>query len=145
MNARTVPVLRCFAGDLPLGLAAEEVLEFRPVERELPHIATLLGVPPGPEDAAQRTLSLACGDDLILINVDGPVKIRTLGPSEILVLPGFFAHGGIAPVLGFAEEDGRVVLLLDVPSVSRIVRRAAAAQSPAASSTPSLAQGKQTC
>jgi hypothetical protein len=126
MIARSVPLLRCFAGDLPLGLPAEEVLEFRPVAHDLPHIATLLGAEPGPEDGGQRTLCLADGDNVVLVNVDGPVKIRPIGAAEILLLPPFFANGFISPVLGFAEEDGRVVLLLDVPSVSRIARSASA-------------------
>ena len=124
MIARSVPLLRCFAGDLPLGIAAEEVLEFRPVEPNLPHIATLLGTTPAAEDGGQRTLSLAHGEEVVLVNVDGPVKIRAIGAAEILVLPAFFANGFIAPVLGFAEEDGRIVLLLDVPGVSRIARDA---------------------
>jgi hypothetical protein len=124
MIARAVPLLRCYAGDLPLGIAAEEVLEFRPVEPDLPHIATLLGTTPAPVDGGQRTLSLAHGEEVVLVNVDGPVKIRAIGAAEILLLPAFFANGFISPVLGFAEEDGRVVLLLDVPSVSRIARGA---------------------
>jgi hypothetical protein len=125
MIPRSVPLLRCFAGDLPLGIAAEEVLEFRPVEQNLPHIATLLGTTRAPDDGGQRTLSLADGAETVLVNVDGPVKIRAIGAAEILALPPFFASGFIAPVLGFAEEDGRVVLLLDVPGVSRIARGAA--------------------
>lgn len=125
MKARPVSVLRCFAGDLPLGLAADEVLAFHAVEQERPHIAALLGVEPGPPHAAQRTLSLpGDGTGDVLVNVDGPVKIRALGATDILRLPRFFLPGAISPLLGFAEEDGRVVLLLDVPSVSRLARGA---------------------
>jgi hypothetical protein len=126
MIARSVPLLRCFAGDLPLGIPAEEVLEFRPMGDDLPHIATLLGTTPGPTDGGQRTLSLAHGQEVVMVNVDGPVKIRPISAAEILLMPAFFANGSISPVLGFAEEDGRVVLLLDVPSVSRIARSASA-------------------
>ena len=124
MNRRPVSVLRCFAGDLPLGLAADEVLAFHAILPAQPHIAALLGVAPGPPHAGQRTLSLAGGDQQVLVNVDGPVKIRALGGSDILRLPRFFIPGALSPLLGFAEEDGRVVLLLDVPSVSRLARGA---------------------
>ena len=141
MIAQSVALLRCFAGDLPLGIAAEEVLEFRAVEQDVPHIATLLGTTPAPEDSGQRTLSLAHGEDVVLVNVDGPVKIRAIGAAEILMLPAFFANGFISPVLGFAEEDGRVVLLLDVPSVSRIIGSGSSTPSPSALPL----QGKQTC
>jgi hypothetical protein len=130
MSARSIAVLRCFAGDLPLGLAAEDVLEFRPAEMDLPHIATLLGVERASDDVGQRTLSLADGDEPVLLNVDGPVKIRSLAIAEILRLPKFFVPGSISPLIGFAEEDGRVVLLLDVPSVSRIVRDATSPRAP---------------
>jgi hypothetical protein len=137
MTARSVPLLRCFAGDVPIGLAAEEVQEFRGARPELPHIAALLGLPRGEDGAGQRTLCLLGAAGPVLINVDGPVKIRALPVSEVLALPAFFSPASIAPLLGFAEEDGRVVLLLDVPSVSRIVTARSAGDSPP--------QGKPSC
>jgi len=124
MSLRQVPVLRCFAGELPLGLAADDVLGFHAVEDARPHIATLLGMEPGPARGARLTLSLAGGGEGVRVTVDGPVKIRALGAADILTLPRFFVPGSITPLLGFAEEDGRVVLLLDVPSLSRMARSA---------------------
>jgi hypothetical protein len=132
---RPVPLLRCFAGDLPIGLAAEEVEEFRTVQRDRPHISTLLGVRPGPADEAQRTLLLTTGEDSALITVDGPVRIRALVAGEVLRLPPFLARMPIEPLLGFAEQDGRIVLLLDVPSVARL----------ASLKTRAGSQGKQSC
>jgi hypothetical protein len=128
--SRPLALLRCFAGDLPIGLAADEVIGFHAAEPKLPHIARVLGVTPGPPHAGQRTLSLADGGEAVLVNVDGPVRIRSLASTDILRLPRFFAPGSIAPFVGFAEEDGRVVLLLDVPSVSRIVRDALQGKTP---------------
>jgi hypothetical protein len=116
---QALPLLRCFAAEVPLGLPAEEVLEFMPADPGIPHIADLLGMPPGPPAASQRSLRLCDGAGGFRVNVDGPVLVRRLGAAEILPLPPFFLRTSIQPVIGFAHEDGRVVLLLDVASVVR--------------------------
>lgn len=119
IGRRALPLLRCFAGETPLGLAAEEVAAFRPPEAGRPHIAGLLGLPRG--DAAsseQRTLALSSRGITALVTVDGPVRIRTLRTDEILTIPGFLERAALAPLIGFAEEEGRVVLLLDVATLA---------------------------
>src|SRR5262245_49516338 len=99
MSARqALPVLRCFAGDLPIGLPAEEVVAFRAAEPGSPHIAALLGL--APSDAARApvrwTLELAAGALRASVNVDGPVRIRTLGKSDLLAIPALLTRASIA-------------------------------------------------
>jgi hypothetical protein len=137
---QALPVLRCFAGDLPIGLPAEEVVAFRAAEPGSPHIAALLGLagcapreagpahapsPGATEEPVRWTLELAAGALKASVNVDGPVRIRSMGTSDLLATPALLTRTSIAPLLGFAEEEGRVVLLLDVPSVARLVEAGA--------------------
>jgi len=127
-DAVAFPLLRCSAGEVLLGLPAGEVLEFRPPEAGLPHIANLLGVAPSPGEAA-RTLCLASAAGPVGINVDGPVRVEQLGADSLLPLPALLRGLSIHPVIGFAHEDGRVVLLLDVAGVVERVRVGASAGS----------------
>lgn len=119
MNARaSLSLLRCSAGGVPFGIAAAEVVEFRPAEASPPHLGRLLGFA-GVGDE-QKTLRLQGPGAGVLINVDGPVRIRPLTGAEILTRPAFFARAALGPIVGFAEEDGRVVLLLDARRVARL-------------------------
>ncbi len=122
----TIPILRCSAAGIPLGFAAEEVAEFQVAGQRTPHLATLLGMrpagstPPEPSETEKRerkTLRLRAGRTAALVAVDGPLSLRAVAQADVLPLPKLFRKGAIAPIIGFAEEEGRVVLLLDVPGI----------------------------
>jgi hypothetical protein len=123
------PLLRCSAGEVPLGLAAAEVLEFLPPEAGVPHIATLLGVEAAPPEQSSRTLRLASAAGPVRINVDGPVRVQRLGSTSLLPFPTLLRGVPIRPVIGFLHEEGQVVLLLDVAGVVERVRESAPAGS----------------
>jgi hypothetical protein len=102
-------------------MAAEEVAAFSPRQLGLPHVAALLGIARAKTDEAQeRTLRLADGTNTALLNVDGPVRIRQLSREDVLAVPRFFGHSALVPIIGFADENGRVVLLLDVAAMARL-------------------------
>jgi hypothetical protein len=121
----TIPILRCSAAGVPLGFAAEEVVEFQQVVgRQTPHLATLLGMglpeelpEAAAEKKARKTLRLRTGKRAALVAVDGPLTLRAVAQADVLPLPKLFRKGVIAPIIGFAEEEGRVVLLLDVTGI----------------------------
>jgi hypothetical protein len=123
-------LLRCSAAGVPLALAAEEVAEFSPALAVTPlALAGLLGL----EDAASpagaqgdRTLRLRCQAGSALVRVEGPVHIRPVAAAELLAVPRLLATrggpgaGGAGPVIGFLEEAGQVVVLLDVRALVRL-------------------------
>jgi hypothetical protein len=120
----TIPILRCSAAGVPLGFAAEEVMEFQALEERTPHLATLLGMglpealpEAAPEKKERKTLRLRTGKRAALVVVDGPLTLRAVAQADVLPLPKLFRKGVIAPIIGFAEEEGRVVLLLDVTGI----------------------------
>jgi hypothetical protein len=123
---RAIPLLRCSAAGIPFGLCAEEVREFRSPEENTVGLAGLLGLADGHIWGDARTLELAAGPGRALIMVEGPVRIRPLAAHELLAMPRFLARAPLAPVIGFCEENGRVVLLLDVPQVARLAQAAGA-------------------
>jgi hypothetical protein len=127
----TIPILRCSAGGLPLGFAAEEVDEFQAPVAASPHLAVLLGLgddwaeaPATGEKRERKTLRLHSGARVALVMVDGPLSLRPVGQGDLLALPKFLRKGRVAPIIGFAEEEGRVVLLLDVPGIIGMVEGA---------------------
>jgi hypothetical protein len=113
-----------------MGFAAEEVAEFQAAEQTTPHLATLLRmadhrVALGPDEKRERkTLRLRSGLRAALVAVDGPLTLRDLDQTEVLALPRLFRRGGIEPVIGFTEEEGRVVLLLDVGGIIQMAEGA---------------------
>jgi hypothetical protein len=123
-----IPILRCSAAGVPLGFAAEEVAEFQALEHHTPHLATLLKMgevtTPSHHKDERKTLRLRAGARVALIAVDGPLSLRAIGQGELLPLPKLFRKGAIAPIIGFTEEEGRVVLLLDVPGIIQIAESA---------------------
>ena len=127
-----LPILRCSAGGVPLGLAAEEVTEFRPANTIAPHLATLLGLPPAADAAGGapeiRTLRLRSGDGEALVRVDGPVRIRPLDTADLLSVPRLLMNRRRGPVIGFCAEEGRVVVLVDVGELLRLAAAAADGQ-----------------
>jgi hypothetical protein len=126
----TIPILRCSAAGVPMGFAAEEVAEFHAPEDTTPHLATLLRmidrrVALGPDEMRERkTLRLRSGLRAAMVAVDGPLTLRALDQGEVLPLPRLLRRGSIAPVIGFTEEEGRVVLLLDVSGIIRMAEGA---------------------
>jgi hypothetical protein len=132
---KTISILRCSAAGVSLGFAAEEVLEFRVNDLGLPHLGVLLGLMDEPppfatttrmpgEQREQKTLRLGSGQRAALVGVDGPLSLRAIGPADVLPLPKLLRQGRIAPVIGFAEEEGEVVLLLDVPGIIHLAEGA---------------------
>jgi hypothetical protein len=122
----TITILRCSAAGVPVGFAAEEVAEFQPLGERTPHLSLLLGMadltaagplPDALEKRERKTLRLRSGKRAALVSVDGPLTLRAVGQAEVLPLPKLFRKGVIAPIIGFAEEEGRVVVLLDVPGI----------------------------
>ncbi len=119
-----------------MGFAAEEVAEFQALEHRSPHLASLLGMADsagsepvslrgrGGEKRERKTLRLRSGSEVALVAVDGPLSLRAVAQAEVFPLPKLFRQGGIAPIIGFAEEDGRVVLLLDVPGIIHMAQGA---------------------
>jgi hypothetical protein len=130
----TIPILRCSAGGLPMGFCAEEVAEFQAPAASSPHLAWLLGLD---EQATvmtggltaegkreRKTLRLHAGGRAALVMVDGPLSLRALDQSDLLPVPRLLGRGRVAPIIGFTEEEGRVVLLLDVSGVIGMVEGA---------------------
>jgi hypothetical protein len=64
-------------------------------------------------------LRLRSGGREGLIRVDGPVTIRPLR-GHLLAVPPFLTRMELGPVIGFCEEEGRVVVLIDVGRVLRL-------------------------
>jgi hypothetical protein len=122
----TIPILRCSAAGVPMAFAAEEVAEFQVLGQSTPHLATLLGmadqVTTAEEQRARKTLRLRAGRRAALVAVDGPLSLRAVGQTDVLPLPRIFRKGSIAPIIGFTEEEGRVVLLLDVPGIIQMAQ-----------------------
>jgi hypothetical protein len=110
---------------VPLGLAAEEVTAFRPAGEGLAtELAAVLGISRATGDAAAyKSLYLEAGGRGATVNVEGPVRIRSVAAGQLLPTPRLLAQARLAPVIGFLEEDGRVVLLLDVASVVECAAR----------------------
>jgi hypothetical protein len=113
-----------------MGFAAEEVAEFHAPEDSTPHLAALLrmtdqrvALAPG-EKRERKTLRLRSGRRVALVAVDGPLTLRALGQAELLPLPRLLRRESIAPVIGFTEEEGRVVLLLDVGGIIQMAEGA---------------------
>jgi hypothetical protein len=123
---RSIPLLRCSAAGIPFGLCAEEVREFRAPGEDAVGLAGLLGLADGHMWGDARTLELAAAAGRACIMVEGPVRIRPLAITELLPMPRFFVGAVLSPVIGFCEEDGRVVLLLDVPQVAQLAQSAGA-------------------
>jgi hypothetical protein len=127
---QSIPILRCSAGGLPMGFAAEEVAEFQAPTATSPHLAALLGLDENASAGAasekreRKTLRLHAGGRAALVMVDGPLSLRAVGQAELLAVPRLLRKGRVAPVIGFTEEEGRVVLLLDVPGVIGMVEGA---------------------
>ena len=119
-DAPAFPILRCSAAGVPLGLPAEEVTEFQSDSGDAPGLAALLGLGPG-EGGGSRILRLRSGQRQGWVRVDGPVSIRPL--EELLPLPRFFSGAELGPVIGFAEEEGRVVVLIDVEKLLGLIER----------------------
>ena len=119
---QTIPILRCSAGGLPMGLAAEEVAELQAPVTTSPHLATVLGldhltVSSTGQTRERKTLRLSSGNRAALVVVDGPLGLRAVGAGDLLAMPRLLGQGRVAPIIGFTQEEGRVVLLLDVPGV----------------------------
>jgi hypothetical protein len=123
----SVPILCCSAGGVPLGLCAEEVSEFSVTRPDAPHLSALLGLtgqaaPTGDTGAGAgglRTLRLRSGGAEALVSVDGPVRIRALGRDQLLAVPRFL-RAAPGPVIGFHDEQGKLVVLVDVAEVLRL-------------------------
>jgi hypothetical protein len=126
-TAPAIPVLRCSAAGIPLGLAAEDVAEFTAtvVEAPAPSLAALLGLVASPEPGSERTLRLRAAGASAPVRVEGPVRIRPVTGHELLAVPRLLASAGMGPVIGFLEEGGQVVVLLDVAGLVRLAERAA--------------------
>jgi hypothetical protein len=114
-----------------MGFAAEEVVEFQPPVDASTHLASLLGLVdaptalPGPGEKRERkTLRLRSGARAALVLVDGPLSLRPVGQADLLAVPKLLRKGRITPIIGFTEEEGRVVLLLDVPGIIGMVEGA---------------------
>jgi hypothetical protein len=125
----TIPILRCSAAGVPMGFAAEEVAEFQALgQSSTPHLATLLGMADQASTAGEtrerKTLRLRAGRRAALVAVDGPLSLRDVGQTDVMPLPKILRKGSIAPIIGFAEEEGRVVLLLDVPGIIQMAQGA---------------------
>jgi hypothetical protein len=120
-----IPVLRCSAAGIPLGLAAEDVTEFTASSTEAaPSLAALLGLVASPGPVNERTLRLRTTSSSAAIRVEGPVRIRPVTGTELLPVPRLLTSAGMGPVIGFLEEGGQVVLLLDVAGLVRLAQQA---------------------
>ena len=126
----TIPILRCSAGGLPMAFAAEEVAEFQSPVNASPHLASLLGLDSAPDQRTEtgdkrerKTLRLQSGARGALVMVDGPLYLRAVDQAELLAVPRLLGRQ-VAPIIGFTEEEGRVVLLLDVPGIIGMVEGA---------------------
>jgi hypothetical protein len=113
-----------------MAFAAEEVAEFKAPESASPHLASLLGLDNAPDQRTEtgdkrerKTLRLHSGARAALVMVDGPLYLRAVGQADLLALPRLLGRR-VAPIIGFAEEEGRVVLLLDVPGIIGMVEGA---------------------
>ena len=131
MSPVAISVLRCSAAGIPVGLAAVEVAEFaaqtdNDVEGA-PALAALLGLAATPEPGSERTLRLKTATSSAAVRVEGPVRIRPVTRAELLAVPRLLAGAGMGPVIGFLEEGGQVVVLLDVPGLVRLAEQAAPA------------------
>lgn len=123
--APAIPVLRCSAAGIPLGLAAEDVAEFTGTASATPSLAALLGLAASPAPGSERTLRLRAPASSATIRVEGPVRIRPVAAGDLLAVPRLLAGRGMGPVIGFLEEGGQVVLLLDVAGLVRLAEHAA--------------------
>jgi hypothetical protein len=138
-TAPAIAVLRCSAAGIPLGLAADEVAEFTPNTGEpAPSLAALLGLVANPGPGSERTLRLRTATASAAVRVEGPVRIRPVTGSELLAVPRLLAGTGMGPVIGFLEEGGQVVVLLDVPGLVRLAEQTS-------SSAPGLPDGRSSC
>jgi hypothetical protein len=125
--AAVISVLRCSAAGIPLGLAAEDVAEFTgsAAEAAAPSLAALLGLVASPGPGSERTLRLRTASSSAAVRVEGPVRIRSVNGTELLPVPRLLISTGMGPVIGFLDEGGQVVLLLDVAGLVRLAEQAA--------------------
>lgn len=116
----SITLLRFCAGSMYFGIAAEDVVGVAPARDDAPHIGTLLGIEPA--RAERRMIRLAppaAQADLpwISFQADGPVDVIRCNADDILPMPRGIPRERWKPVLGFAQMDHQLVLLLDIPSV----------------------------
>ncbi|MBL9008522.1 MAG: hypothetical protein JNJ46_29945 [Myxococcales bacterium] len=111
--AAAVPIVRCFAGEQGCGLVAAAVERMQESESSCPHLSDLLGIPSAP-GAERRTLHLFAYGRRARVVVDGPTAIGTIGASDLIPAGRLLRLLRNGPVLGFAKDAEKIVLLLNV-------------------------------
>lgn len=120
----SIPVLSFYAGELRLGIAAEDVLAVVPARPGIPHIAEILGVIPSPAQAERRVIHVAApaeersaGSVVVEFQADSPVGVIRCQSEQILPMSDGLLLRSWRPVMGFANIEGHVLILLDIPSI----------------------------
>jgi hypothetical protein len=133
VNRAAIALLRFRAAEVNLGVAAGTARSFSQPEPGLIHVGDLLGIEVAPTQEGRRTLEVhgLAGEARLL--VDGPVGLKTIGPTDILSRPAGLPSGASPLVLGFAREgEGRIVMLIDVERLIAVAHERAAGDQPAA-------------
>ncbi|WP_428268149.1 hypothetical protein [Haliangium sp.] len=148
MSASAVPVLGFQAGALALAVAADDVIAVAPARAGVVHIADALATladalatlaeprvswprsEPAPAAVAEpdrRTIHLRDSGDAVPAEVvflaDPPVEVLMCGVQHIVPMAPGIALERWRPVMGFAHLGERLRVLLDIPSLVRVLRR----------------------
>lgn len=126
----SIPVLSFYAGELRLGIAAEDVLAVVPARAGIPHIAEILGIEPSPAELERRVIHVAApaeersaGSVVVEFQADSPVGVIRCQSEQILPMSDGLLLRPWRPIMGFANIDGQVLILLDIPSVIEVLLR----------------------
>jgi len=111
--AAAIPIVRCFAGEQSCGLVAAAIERMQESEPRCPHLSDLLGMPSAPA-AERRTLHLFAYGRRARVVVDGPTAIGAVGASDLIPAGRLLRLLRNGPVLGFAKDAEKIVLLLNV-------------------------------
>lgn len=128
-SARAAIPLLCFrARALRLAIAAEDVTAIEEGRAEARHIAELLDAAAAPPELSRRLICARTPGDAPgeVVNaaflVDPPVALSLCRREQILPLPQRRLVAGSGAVMGFAQLDAGMHMLLDLAIIIRTLR-----------------------
>lgn len=134
-NQSAIPVLGFRAGQLSLAIAAEDVLVVEPSVPDAIHVAKILAVEAEQTERDRRLIrvrtqpsdersdhKLDSSVESVAFAADPPVEMLLCRPQHIVPTAPSISLGRRYPVMGFAEIDQRLWLLLDLERLIRALR-----------------------
>lgn len=115
-------VLRFFAGDMELAVAAKGIERLASDEESTPHICSLLGLPRA--ERTSRTIRVLRGDSFI--RVDEPLQVTSVSKDELLAATSSKVLADY--VIGFAKLEGSLITLVRVDALEKLAAESSLSQ-----------------